>query len=619
MARDAGAGQAAAAPALHHVAQPSRTALLRRGAAAPVRLAALPWRWLARGSLSTRLVASLVLLVALTCAVVGVATYMVLHKSLLDTLNTQLQAASGRYYAACLEHGGMPSSGLPQLHGTAYSFYGSGATNPPDENQLGCGAITGQAAGTFGARLKNGDVTNQAIVMGQSHLSAADKTALQALPIYHVPPSGPFNPPTYTRDLHSIGGDFRLTAIRGDDGDTLITGLSMKSTDRTLGDVEMAEGILFAIIVVLAWCIGTGLVRLSLGPLRRVAATATLVTQLPLDTGEVAMPPHVPDDNPRTEVGQVGAAFNRMLRHVESALARRAASEARLRRFAADASHELRTPLSAICGYVELALRHRGPVPKEVTHALRRVESESARMSVLVDELLLLARLDAGRPLAQEPVDLTRLAIDAASDARAASPTHRWQLELPDVPLMVRGDEHRLRQVLANLLSNAGKHTPAGATVTVAMAATTYSPGTAGRAPSTGTGNGSGEEEHPADAAPASSRSGRPRGSSAPAPIPAVQLSVTDDGPGVPADILPDLFERFVRGDSSRSHAAGSTGLGLAIVKAVVTAHQGTVSVTSRPGRTSFTIMLPRLQESPDAGEPPWPEHPKASATDSLS
>ena len=283
-----------------------------------------------------------------------------------------------------------------------------------------------------------------------------------------------------------------------------------------------------------------------------------MVTQLPLDT-DVSLPARVPDDDPRTEVGQVGAAINRMLQHVESALARRAASETRLRRFAADASHELRTPLSSIRGYAELALRHRGPVPEDVTHALRRVESESARMSVLVDELLLLARLDAGRPLEEEPVDLTRLTIEATSDAQVAIRSHRWQLELPDEPLMVRGDELRLRQVLSNLLSNAAKHTPPDSTITVSVAA--------------GSGAGTG---------------------------PAVQLSVSDNGQGIPPDLVPELFERFARGDSSRSRSAGSTGLGLAIVKAVVAAHHGTVSVDSHPGQTTFTIVLPRLVESSD-------------------
>jgi two-component system OmpR family sensor kinase len=172
-------------------------------------------------------------------------------------------------------------------------------------------------------------------------------------------------------------------------------------------------------------------------------------------------------------------------------------------------------------------------------------------MTVLVDELLLLAQLDAGRPLAREQVDLTRLALDATSDARAAGPEHRWQLDLPDEPVVVRGDEHRLRQVLANLMSNAAKHTPAGTTVTTALALDT------------------------ADGT--------------------VKLSVTDDGPGIPPDLLPTLFERFVRGDTARSHGEGSTstGLGLAIVDAVTAAHGGTVDVTSEPGRTRFLITLP--------------------------
>jgi two-component system OmpR family sensor kinase len=174
-------------------------------------------------------------------------------------------------------------------------------------------------------------------------------------------------------------------------------------------------------------------------------------------------------------------------------------------------------------------------------------------MSGLVDDLLLLARLDAGRPLAGEPVDLTRLAIDAASDARAAAPDHRWQLELPGEAIIVRGDEHRLRQVLANLMSNAARHTPPGTTVTITLTM----PGSEGAA----------------------------AGMAA--------LSVADDGPGIPPELQPELFERFVRGDSSRSRAAGSTGLGLAIVDAVVAAHRGHVQVTSRPGQTVFVITLP--------------------------
>jgi two-component system OmpR family sensor kinase len=312
------------------------------------------------------------------------------------------------------------------------------------------------------------------------------------------------------------------------------------------------------------------------------------VTELPLDSGEVTLPAGVPDIDPRTEVGQVGAAFNRMLFHVERALSRRAASEARLRRFAADASHELRTPLSAIRGYAELALRHRGPVPEDVTHALTRVQSESARMSVLVDDLLLLARLDAGRPLEREPVDLSRLAIDVTSDARVARREHHWRLDLPGDPILVRGDEHRLHQVLANLMSNAGKHTPPGSTVSVALRVD--------EAP------GVGSQLTP-DGGPEIDRVER---GARPA-TPWVELSITDDGPGIPPELLPELFERFTRADTSRARdldAAGkSTGLGLAIVEAVVAAHGGSITVTSRPGRTRFAIYLPLLREPADMAD----------------
>jgi len=337
-----------------------------------------------------------------------------------------------------------------------------------------------------------------------------------------------------------------------------------------LRDVALVEAAVFGAVLVLAGVLGTLWVRFSLRPLRRVAATASQVAELPLESGEVSLPAGVPDTDPATETGQVGLAFNRMLGHVQSALRRRAASEARLRRFAADASHELRTPLAAIRGYAELALLHPGDSTEAVKHALGRVLSESKRMSVLVDDLLLLARLDAGRPLNSEPVDLSRLAIDATSDAQVARPGHRWILELPDDPVLARGDEHRLHQVLANLLANAGRHTPDGTAVTVRV-----SDALPGGEPGTG---------------PDSVR----RGTLPPAPR--VVLTVTDNGPGIAATLLPDLFERFTRADTSRSHAtnASSTGLGLAIVDAVVAAHGGAVLLTSRPGLTRFAIVLPR-------------------------
>jgi two-component system OmpR family sensor kinase len=511
-------------------------------------------RWLAGRTLRGRLITGLVALLAVACAVIGIVTYLTLKQTLLNQIDAQLTAAGGRY-ASCME----ANDAIEQAREAQQNGESGGSGPAPGQTTAGvppgeqdCSAIPGLAAGTFGARVKHGVVTAQGVVSGKSHPTATDKAALARLTPAHR---------FYTMGLPWLGANYRLLAVPGRDGDVLITGVPLTGTESTLREVSLALIAVFGAVLLCTGIIGTAFVRLSLRPLRRVAATATRVAELPLASGEVKLPERVPDADPRTEVGQVGAAFNRMLGHVEAALRRRAASEARLRRFAADASHELRTPLAAIRGYAELARRHPGPVPADIAHALGRVESESARMSVLVDELLLLAQLDAGRPLASEPVDLTRLAIDAASDARAATPGHRWQLELPDEPVLVRGDEHRLRQVLANLLGNAGRHTPAGTTVTVTLA-----------------------EPDPSAAK--------------------VVLSVTDDGPGIPADLQPGLFERFVRGDASRSHATGGTGLGLAIVDAVTAAHGGSVGLTSRPGQTRFVITLPSLAGPADSTAP---------------
>jgi two-component system OmpR family sensor kinase len=492
-------------------------------------------RWLAGRTLRGRLIAGLLGLLALACVAVGVAIYATLHSFLLNQLDNQVLAA-GMRYEKCLQP--PPDND------------GDHAPQPPPESRITPGGCAKQQAPyAFTAQVRRGAVTYPYVTNGYCDLSHSDKAVLTAAP-------GPSKP--FTTTLSSLGS-YRLVAVPGGSpGVTYVAGLPLSTIDPTLRTIVIVEVIGFAAALALTGFLGTAFVRISLRPLRRVAATATRVTQLPLASGEVSLPDRVPYDDAGTEVGQVGAAFNRMLGHVESALARRAASETRLRRFAADASHELRTPLAAIRGYAELARRHPGPMPSDIEHALGRVESESARMSVLVDELLLLAQLDAGRPLAQDTVDLTRLAIDATSDARAAGPRHRWQLELPDEPVVVRGDEHRLRQVLANVMSNAAKHTPPGVTVTTAL--------TVDLAART------------------------------------VALSVTDDGPGIPAELLPTLFERFVRGDSARSQAKGgstSTGLGLAIVDAVTTAHGGTVSVTSQPGRTSFVITLPAAGHAP--------------------
>ena len=545
-------------------------------------------RLLSPRTISGKLIIGLFVLFGLASVVVSLVTAASLSSSLMSSLDGELQAATSTWFS-CVN--------------MAYHDGDGGYGQPPGQDQgtgqpdLGACSGQGQAPETFVAVLTGTQVTYKAYVLKTCTLSPADTVMLADLPSHagdHQP--GPSFPPhtsgsthssgsappatTYTRELDSLGIKFLFTKVPGPNGTELVTGLPLTTVDATLDKVENTEHLLFGGAVLLAVILGAALVQLSLRPLRRVAATATRVTELPLDSGSVTLPAGVPDTDPRTEVGQVGAAFNRMLQHVERALGRREASEARLRRFAADASHELRTPLSAIRGYAELALRHQGPVPEDVMHALGRVQSESVRMSVLVDDLLLLARLDAGLPLERAPVDLSRLAIDVTSDARAARGDHQWRLDLPGDPVYVLGDEHRLHQVLANLMSNAGQHTPPGSTVTLAVE---------GSEPSA---------DGPDTSAGIVRRGVRPAG-------PRVCLSITDDGPGVPAELLPELFERFTRADTSRArdaHATGkSTGLGLAIVDAVVAAHGGSITVTSRPGLTRFAIFLPLLPDQPDA------------------
>ncbi|WP_412539290.1 HAMP domain-containing sensor histidine kinase [Longispora sp. K20-0274] len=469
-------------------------------------------------SLRARLLAGLVALLAVACLVVGVTTTLALRGFLVNQLDQQLVAAGHR------------------------SAAGAGRPLPPDPSRptppAGLEFLLGpgQPVGTVGARVVDGRVTVAGVLESDGTVTVIP--ADQRAPFATVAADDRPHP----ADLAALGG-YRLIAEPTRTGETVVTGLPLSGVDATVWRLVAIESAVAVAVLVAAALAGTGVVRLALRPLRRVAATAGRVAELPLDRGEVALSERVPDTDPRTEVGQVGAALNRMLDHVGTALAARQASETRVRHFVADASHELRTPLAAIRGYAELTRRGRDQVPEDIAYALSRVESESARMTALVDDLLLLARLDAGRDLGTGDVDLSRLAVDAVNDARIAAPGHRWVLDLPAESITVTGDGARLQQVLANLLSNARTHTPPGTLVTTTL---TSDPPT---------------------------------------------LSVTDDGPGIPEGL--EVFERFARGDSSRSRAAGSTGLGLAIVTAVVAAHHGTVEVTSRPGRTTFTVRLP--------------------------
>ncbi|MDX3077785.1 HAMP domain-containing sensor histidine kinase [Streptomyces sp. NPDC088354] len=465
-------------------------------------------------TLRGQLTAGLLVLLAVACLTVGVTTVLALRGFLVGRLDEQLTAADGRF-AASLEHERAPD-----------------ADNRPDTR--------GQADATFGARLLDGVVTQAAVVDDTTDrpltLLPGDRRALARIPVDGT---------GHSIRLSPLGG-YRVVAVQGDDNDILLTGLPLHPVEATLHRLEAVEAGVFGAALLATGIAGALWVRVSLRPLRKVTEQATGVARLPLADGDVAMPEPLPDSDPRTEVGQVSVALNQMLGHVEDALVRRQASEERLRHFAADASHELRTPVANIRGHAELALRRHGPVPADIRHALERIQSESHRMSRLVDDLLLLARLDAGRPLEHEDVDLTLLVLDATHDARAASPGHRWLLDLPEEPVTVTGDAHRLQQAVGNLLANARTHTPPGTQVTVAL---TSDEGGA-------------------------------------------CLTVSDDGPGIPEDLLPEVFTRFVRADQARSRSTGSTGLGLAIVQAVVTAHQGTVHVSSRPGHTAFRVVL---------------------------
>jgi two-component system OmpR family sensor kinase len=325
--------------------------------------------------------------------------------------------------------------------------------------------------------------------------------------------------------------------------------MSTRSFDEAISTLVLRVVLLAVAAVLIAAVAGRWLVRRQLRPLRDVAATAHEVTALPLSSGEIGTTVRVPEalTDERTEVGAVGAALNTMLQHVEHALDERHRSELQVRQFVADASHELRTPLTTIHGYAELTRRTHPVDPEQLALAMGKVEAEATRMSGLVEDLLLLARLDAGRPLARDEVDLTRLVLETVGDARVVSPEHRWLLDLPEEPVVVPGDEQRLHQVVTNLLNNARRHTPPGTSVRVGV---------------------------------------RQDGSD-------VLVSVEDDGPGMPPELVASAFERFTRGDSSRTRESGGAGLGLSLVQAITAAHGGTVTVTSRPGRTRFEVRLP--------------------------
>ncbi|GHH06113.1 two-component sensor histidine kinase [Streptomyces lanatus] len=484
----------------------------------------------------------------MVCAVIGTVTTLALRSHLYEQLDGQVKDA-GKRLSGPMKPGDVNDPAVPEdrLEG----FVTRGPT------QADTVAAEVAADGTVSrAVIAERSSTNTAFNQNKAtELSDAVKSALA-----EVSTTG-----WHTVDLPGLGS-YRVLYVIGLEGNYYVA-LPTESVGNTLNTLMLIEASVTAAALVAAGIAGTVIVGVATRPLRRVAATATRVSELPLHTGEVNLSERVPESetDPHTEVGQVGAALNRMLDHVHGALHSRQQSEMRVRQFVADASHELRTPLASIRGYAELTRRGREDVGPDTKHALGRIESEAGRMTLLVEDLLLLARLDAGRPLQFEQTDLIPLVVDTISDARAAGMDHNWRLDLPDEPALVSADAARLQQVLVNLLGNARNHTPPGTTVTARV---------------------------------------QKRG-------PWLCVDVEDNGQGIPADLLPHVFERFARGDSARSRATGSTGLGLAIVQAVATAHGGAVTVDSLPGRTVFTVHLPALPAPPSA-EMSWQQHSQA-------
>lgn len=484
------------------------------------------------------------LLVAI-CGAIGLFSYASMDLFLTKQLDTQLKQASDR----AREFGGRPAPG------------NSGGRSDPLEAR-------GQSIGTLNARIADGAVGNAGFLGGDAtrkSLSPDDEETLLALTPNGIPV-----------DRTLSFGAYRLSAAQSPQGDVIVTGLPLAEKQNTQSSLVWTMVVVSAGGLVLIGLAGTVLIRRTMQPLEQLSEVATKVSRLPLDAGEVALAVRVPASaaNPGTEVGSVGYALNQMLDNVSSALEARQQSEKKVRQFVADASHELRTPLTAIRGYTEL-MRMTEHFTPDGEKSLARVQSQSQRMTTLVEDLLLLARLDEGQPLKLSDVDLTQLAIETVSDEKVMAPDHAWQLELPAEPVVVRGDATQLHQVLANLLSNARKHTGPGSRVVTGVVRS-------------------------ADGS--------------------AVVTVTDDGGGIAPEFMGRVFSRFARADAARKNAAvttaaaalagagsqgapaaaesaptaeGTSGLGLSIVQSIVEAHGGTVEVSSRPGRTQFAVRLP--------------------------
>jgi two-component system OmpR family sensor kinase len=470
-------------------------------------------------SLRARLLAGLVMLVVAGLLVADIATYEALQSFLCNRLNQQLIAAQ-MPTASYLVHGGDGQG--PDMHTSAALPPGSYAELlAPDGTRLAEQTFA-LGGGSSGARP----------VLPRPLPRAGSTATLTSVP--------------------GTGGVARyqvlVASLDGYGGSVLVLAIPLTEVDSTLQQLVVLEASIGAVVVVAMALLATLLVRIGLRPLERIGHTAAAIA-----AGDLSR--RVAPATTRTEIGRLGLALNGMLSQIEAAFAERSSSEQRLRRFVADASHELRTPLTSIRGYAELLRGGAARSAQDTALARRRIEDEAVRMSVLVDDMLLLARLDQGRPLESEPVDLQLIAQDAFADARAVAPDRALELSAPR-PVLVTGDEMRLRQVLGNVVRNALVHTPPGTPVEIGL----------------DSGDG------------------------------VAVLTVADHGPGLAGDTAGRVFEPFYRADPGRSRDRGGSGLGLSIVAAVLAAHEGTVRVSETPGGgATFSVELPLAGELPAA------------------
>lgn len=490
-------------------------------------------------TLRTRLVALALLLVVLISAIIGVVSVVTLNRSLSERLDQQLDSAFARGADVVTERG--PTARFWPETGSGRDAHAilNGPAQAPGTLAVvvAGGALTGGYLGEDGTVLP---------------VEAAHLEALAALPADGLP---------HTLGLGDELGEYRVQGAMIA-GSIVIVGLPLDDLRKTVtGLAWWVAGVALVGVIVLA-TIGTVLIRRELRPLERVATLADGIAAQHLDRGSVERLERldVQGLDADSEVGRVLRAVNGMLENVERALSARETSEQQVRTFVADASHELRTPLASIRGYSELVRRIGGELPEDVVRSLGRIESESLRMQALVEDLLLLARLDEGRSQATGTVDFAPIVRAALGDAAVVDPERTWELDVPEGPVPVLADPGQLHQIVANLLGNARQHTDPGTRV---LARLRILPG------------------------------GTTAGSSV------AELTVRDTGAGIPENVIDRVFSRFVRGDASRAraeHSSGS-GLGLSIVAAIVEAAGGSVAVASKPGDTRFTVLLPLAGE----------------------